>query len=452
MVAAAKSLKARLLGLLLLPLIVGLTAVGGIALYNATREISAVDDAQLLSNAKILRALIFHELLEGEEEDLHLIIETTMFNLPYERVLAYRVWRGKELVLRSDNSVTFPASPAPAGYSTQIVAGVPWRFCVISDRNMGVQTEVAERVAVRRQLSLRILFSIFAPIVFLIPLVLGIFAFGLSRGLRPIGEISREVGIRSVQHMQPVRPARVPAELLPLVRAINSLLLRLKDAFERERQFTDDAAHELRTPLAVMKTQAQVVAMAATAEERQPLLNDLNAGVDRAARIVDQLLELARLESGTAPDQTFNLTPELEAAANMLAEACLAKNVTVQLDVPVLLEVRGGAEAAGILLRNILDNAVKFSPKGGLIVVSGGARADGVVLHISDNGPGVAAEHREAVFERFTRLGDADIHGAGLGLTIARRVAELHGATITLLDNDAGSGLTVEVWFPPVKR
>jgi two-component system sensor histidine kinase QseC len=251
--------------------------------------------------------------------------------------------------------------------------------------------------------------------------------------------------------MSPLPDSGIPAEIRPLTRAINELLQQLRNTFERERRFTADAAHELRTPLASIKTQAQVAQRATDEEQRQQALKQINAGVDRATRLVEQLLTLARLDPANAVVEfkPVNLCQLLAAVIADIAPAAHAKEIDIGMTECQLSTISGNEAALAILMRNLLDNAIRYTPAGGTVDAALMMEPQRLIFTITDSGPGVPEAERSRVLERFYRGEMEDkVPGCGLGLSIVKRVVELHGATLMLDQPASGVGLRVTVAFP----
>jgi two-component system sensor histidine kinase QseC len=273
---------------------------------------------------------------------------------------------------------------------------------------------------------------------------------GVGRGLAPLGRLAREVSGRDPRSLDEIPTATVPSEVLPLVQALNRLFQRLGSAFLAQRRFTADAAHELRTPLAGVKTQAQVAMRAPDPAERQRALEQVLKGIARAGHLVEQLLVLARIDREST-DIAFAHPDLHKIAVSVLSELspqALARGVDLELDGDRGVPVRGSPDLLSILLRNLVDNAVRHTPPNGRVLVRVTREQVGALLTVQDNGPGIPPEQRERVFARFYRLDCAAGEGSGLGLSIVQRISALHGATISLQDGPGGAGLAVEVRFP----
>lgn len=442
------SLRTRLLRTLLIPLGISILAVGGFALYVAVNEVQHIDDALLISQAKVIRALMDHEVHEDEPDELHLVINGTTFTRRYEKALAYRVWFHDRLILRSLNTDAFPPSPGDEGFSIRTVAGAPWRFYTETDPILSVITEVSEPLSLRARQAVKVVGALFGPQALLIPIIFLLVSFGIRIGLEPIRKLSAQIATRSAEDLAPIAGDVIPLEVSPFVDAVNALMARLAIVIRQERSFTDNAAHELRTPLAAIKTQAQVAAMAEDPEERAALLRDLAAGVDRASHVVDQVLGLARLDEQRVRGHSFDLSAAAEDVAGQFAAPAARAGLTLKAAVVPGIRIDGDRDAAVLMMRNLIENAVKYTPSAGRVDVRLDAGSDGARFEVADTGPGIPDTDKLMAFERFVRLGRTERPGAGLGLAIAKRAAELHGGTITLADPPQGSGLVVTALLP----
>ena len=307
---------------------------------------------------------------------------------------------------------------------------------------------VAESHAVRDELIAHIVTRMLLPGIVGLAL-LGVWVWmAIRRSLLPLGAVARQVGDRAPQRLHAVVPESAPEEIRPLVGALNDLFLRVERAIENERRFTADAAHELRTPLAALAAQTQVAARAHNDAERGHALELLTAGMARASRLVDQLFTLARIEPDlsalpTAAVRVDNLAQEVCADHGPQA---LAKDIALELDAEPTT-ITADEDLLRILLRNLVDNAIRYTPAGGRVGVAVTGAGGKTRLTVSDSGPGIPPAERGRVFERFARLAGQETEGSGLGLSIVRRIAELHGAQVTLKTGDGGRGLAVVVTF-----
>jgi two-component system sensor histidine kinase QseC len=268
------------------------------------------------------------------------------------------------------------------------------------------------------------------------------------RARRPLTALAEALAVRGPQQLTPIRVEHPPSEIAPIVTALNRLVERLRERMETERRFTADAAHELRTPLAALQSDAEL-ALESTGERRDAALSRLRAGTRRAARLVGQMLTLARIDpiAGIEDVERFELGALAQEVLSALAPVAARGELELSLDERTGAYIRGHAALIEVLLRNLVDNAIRYTPPGGQIVVSIGTDAQGVFLRVADSGPGIPREVRERVLQPFYRHAGANVPGTGLGLSIVVRVAKLHHATLTLGDAQAG-GLEATVRFP----
>jgi two-component system sensor histidine kinase QseC len=273
----------------------------------------------------------------------------------------------------------------------------------------------------------------------------------IGLALRSITRVTTEISSRASTYLEPVKAENIPIEIKPLVVELNQLFIRLKLAFERNKRFAADAAHELRTPLAALKTQAQVALKAETEADRDYALIKVLQGVDRSSHMVAQLLTLSRLGQEEAlsdikPVDLHKLAAEIIA---YLVPVALEKSIEIELaSPPTTTTIMGNDITLGILIRNIVDNAIRYTPMNGEVKVQLLRNTEQVILRVTDSGPGIPAEYRERVFERFFRILGATAPGSGLGLAIVAQIADLHGAKINLGSASHGTGLLFEVIFP----
>lgn len=301
----------------------------------------------------------------------------------------------------------------------------------------------------RHELTEHFLSTLFAPLFLGLPLLGGWVWFATRRGLTPLNEIARELANRSPLRLDAVTPQEAPQEIRPLLDALNALFGRVSGALDQERRFTADAAHELRTPLAAIVAQAQVANRARDAAERDQALAQIATSGRRAARLVEQLLILARLDP--AAGVVMTQVPLADLAAEVCADhggMALDKHITLELDAPPGIHARGNADLLRMLLRNLLDNALRYTPAGGKVGVGMTAQAGVVRLNVSDSGPGIPPDQRENVMRRFHRLAGQETAGSGLGLSIVARIVELHGAQLLLREAENNHGLRVQIDLP----
>ena len=323
--------------------------------------------------------------------------------------------------------------------------GSAWRYLYLHDEHSGRTVAVSQRLKERLSTLTNALWVQLALTFLSLPLLLWLIARGIRRGLTPLDLLAGELAARNAQSLQPVSE-QVPAETLPLVQSLNALLARVAESLAREQRFTADAAHELRSPLAALKVQAEVLAMSSDEAEQQHHLGNIHESIDRANRLTEQLLTLARLDPMQAlPDaqpidwqrsahqalQSVNLQAREKRVQLKLECACGFGQVFPPLGNEVLLQ---------LMLRNLLDNAIRYSPPNSHVTLT----LDANGLSVCDEGPGIAAEHLPRIRERFYRLPGQSQQGSGLGLSIVERIADLHGLRLDLANTDEG-GLCVHM-------
>jgi two-component system, OmpR family, sensor histidine kinase QseC len=337
------------------------------------------------------------------------------------------------------------------GYTDIDHEGNRWRSLMLTTANGEYGIRVAQLTHLLDEEALEIATEAVFPMLLFIPVLLGLIYFSVRHGLKPLDDLAGEVAARSPESLHALDHSRAPREAQPLVIALNRLLQRLGNALGNERRFTADAAHELRTPLAAIRIQAQVAIASADASERQHALHQVVAGTDRATRLVEQLLRLARLDPlARVPDpQSVDIVALMHDAINTsTVREWAARRDDIRVEAaaePVV--VAGDADLLAVALRNLIDNAVRYTAPGCEIVVFARYEYGEPVLGVRDSGPGVREEELPRLIERFYRGHDPGAEGSGLGLAIVRRIAELHGARLKV-DNIAAGGFIARLrWF-----
>jgi len=424
------SLRRRLLVWLLGGVTGGWLAALAFTYFDAHHEIDELFDAQMVQMAQTLLALASEY---DNDDDIARLEET---GHKYQKKLAFQLWDDEgRLLLRSPQAPLHRLAEVD-GFSESAGSGMDrWRYYSQWDRQGRLRVQVAEHHYLREDLSGHIAGRLLMPALFGLPLLGAWIWFTTRRSLSPLDEIAAEIAARTPDRLDQVSPAVAPQEIGPLLAAMNALFRRVSGAMEQERRFTADAAHELRTPLAAIVAQAQVALRARSAAERDHALEQIVTSGRRAGRLVEQLLTLARL------DPAIGLPLEPVRLDLLAAEECagqgataLERQIALELNADGQVIVSGNADMLRVLLRNLLDNALRYTPQGGKVSVSVTAQS----LAVADNGPGIPAEERANVLRRFHRLAGQEIEGSGLGLSIVARIAELHGARLELADNQPG--------------
>ncbi len=371
----------------------------------------------------------------------------------YEKV-QFQVWdKDGKLLLHSASVPIEPLSSGKIGFSDKWLNEKPWRVFTTHAEDSDITVVVAEQYDFREELEGRITQDSIFIMLLTFPFLGLLIWLIVGRGLDSVRRVTDEVRHRAPTYLEPVDLKSVPIEIQPLIDELNKLFLRLREAFQREKRFAADAAHELRTPLAAISTQVQVAMNITDEKEREKSLVKILAGVDRSVHVVQQLLTLSRTlpEAGAHELEEVNVTKQTTQVVAEMAPAALYKNTEIEVeapDTPAL--IMGNPTALGIMIRNLVDNAIRYTPEGSNIKVCIKEDADKVKLIVSDNGPGIPEELRERVFERFFRvLGNAS-PGSGLGLGIVAQIASIHNADVKLGTSEWGHGLEVTVTFERV--
>jgi two-component system, OmpR family, sensor kinase len=432
-----RSIRRQLLFWLLGIVLTGVCIAGWLIYRQALAEANELFDYQLQEIAAALPAEPFSQVLGSRDTG--------------DEGIVLQIWN-RNGVLMYYSTPRAPLAPrAELGFSTQRTERGDWRVygAIVGDNVV----QLAQPVSVRNRLAANVALRTLWPLIVLLPL-LGVAVWVIvGRGLRPLRRVTGALDTRHPEALDPLPDQRLPLEVQPLVRALNGLLERLSAALDTQKAFVADAAHELRTPLAAVQIQSQLVARARDDATRQEALSDLQAGVTRATRLAEQLLALARSEpDGHAASTAVDLHALLEECVMARVPLAQQRNVDLGIESSEPAIVIGDPEALRVMHNNLLENATKYTPPGGRVDVSLKVEDGHPVVRIADSGPGIPVEERERVFDRFYRVGAGanrartDVAGSGLGLAIVKRIALQHNAQLTLGESSAG-GLLVTVRF-----
>lgn len=435
------SLRARLLAWLLTGVVLVGAAGGWIVYRNALAEADAFFDYHLRQTALILRDQPVEYLLPQQ---------IAPADAAYDFVV--QVWSldGVRVYLSRPHAVL--PEMTTLGLSTVSTSEGHWRVYGVQALTRVIQ--VAQPMSVREQRAAQLALRTLAPFALLLPVLALLIWVAVGQALRPLERLTGLVKARRVNALEPLPDTQLPDEVRPLVGALNELLARLGAALGRERAFMADAAHELRTPLTALHLQMDMLARASGEAERGAAMEQLSEGVQRAIRLVEQMLSLAREEPRTPPRRVpVALEPLARECIAELLPLADARHIDLGIGAARPLTVSGDPDALRTLLRNLVDNAVRYGGEGGRVDVSveegGSADAPRAQLAVTDSGPGIPAEERARVLDRFYRRAGAAPPGSGLGLAIVKAIADAHGATLTLTSGPDGRGLRVIVSFPP---
>ena len=430
-----KSIRTRLSVFLLLAAVLAAAVIGVATYKNTLKENEELFDYQLRQIALSLRdqgLAAGPALLEGADEAaLDVVVQ---------------IWTSNGAVLY----LSRPGNPlfnrVTLGYTDVDAGARRWRVYGLATRDRVIQ--VAQPIDLRRGLAAAAALRSLAPLLAFAPIMALLIWWLVGDSLSSVKRLATEVGRREAHSLDEVSEAGVPLEISPLVRALNALLVRLRHAFSSQRAFVADAAHELRSPLTALKLQLQLLDRAPDDAARAQALEKLHEGVDRATRLIEQLLTAARTDPNDAKFsfQQIDLAELVRQAMADVFVFAQQRRISIELQAPDHLAITGDADALRILARNLLDNAIRYSHEGGTLLASVGADSGKVVLAIEDSGPGIPEDDRGRVFDRFFRREPNQQGGSGLGLTIAKNIAEQHGADIELGVSRYG-GLKVSVLF-----
>ena len=422
----------------LLALLAVAALAGGALTYGAARhEVDALLDEEMRQVALSLRD---HARLDTER------IERSAAQ-PEQRLLVQVDDARREQPYRSRDVAPLPRAAAE-GFRDVDHAGSRWRVYALPNDVQLIQ--VAQPLAPRRAQALAITLRLLAPLLLLVPVGAALLWWIVGRALRPLDQLGAQLAQRQPGSAAPLAVAPLPEEVRPMVAALNGLLQRLQAALDQQRAFSADAAHALRTPLAAVTLQAQLAQRAADGPQREAALAKLEAGVKRASQLVAQLLALARLDPDAArePAAALDLARLGREVADELATLAERARIALHVTLPAEAPARGHEAALRMAITNLLDNALRYTPAGGEVELAVRECAGGWQVEVGDSGPGLPADERERVFDRFYRGRDSRAPGSGLGLAIVREVARLHGGETFIGDGPGGRGLTVGLRLP----
>jgi two-component system sensor histidine kinase QseC len=367
--------------------------------------------------------------------------------------VAFQVFHEGRLAMRSANA---PAAPmvdpgrgVRSGFQTVRMAGDDWRVFATHGAERDVQVYVGEQLESRASILWAVLRSALWPMAVALPLLALAAWWAVYSGLGPMRRLGRALAQRRPEALEPVVLDGVPLEMAPMLDALNGLFERIATLLESERRFTADAAHELRTPIAAIRAQAQVAMGERDDARRREALNKTLEGCDRATRLVNQLLTLSRLEHLAAPAKAIvDLSAIARRVVAELAPRAVGKQQVIELDAPQAVGIAGDETLVEVLVRNLVDNAIRYSPQSARIRVSVVRQSDRVVMVVEDSGVGMAAAHRDRLGERFFRMPGSEEGGSGLGWSIIRRIAAVHGMELSAATSVDFGGLAVTVIAP----
>lgn len=443
------SLQARLLAVLLGVVTVVWLGAAWLTWAGARHELDELLDGHLAQAA----ALLVVQQTQAHHDDDDPVADAPSLHKYAPRV-AFQVFHEGLLVMRSANTGLEPMSTDTDGFSTRLLNdGTLWRVFATRGQDNDVQVFVAEQTDARDAILIAVLRGLLLPLLIALPLLALALWWAVRHGMRPLRQISQLLGQRTPQTLTPLALPNAPTEIQPLMVALNTLFTRIDAMLTTERRFTADAAHELRTPIAAIRAQAQVALGAGNdVAQREHALQLTLAGCDRATRLVTQLLTLARLDASADPALLTHSPLELGAVvrqvAGELAPAALARQQQLTLHAPTPCVLLSDEALLGSLVRNLIDNALRYSPDGACVNLRVSTRGGLAVLDVQDSGPGLSEAEMARLGERFYRVLGSSASGSGLGWSIVRRIAEVLGAELALTRSAELGGLAVQVRWP----
>jgi two-component system sensor histidine kinase QseC len=422
-----------------------------VSFADARHEVSEVLDAHLAQTASLVMA----EWNGGDERSHAIDTEHAPILHRYSRRVMFQVWKnGTELGLHSQNAPNTPLSLTKDGFSDANIGNARWRVFSAWDPRGRVLVQAAEQSHERDELTAAVARNFIVPLAIALPILGVVIWAAVGRATSSLTHVNQQVASRAADNLTPIDAADAPSEIGALVRNLNELFGRVQGLVEQERRFTADAAHELRTPLAGIRAQAQVARGALGDTERARALDGVIAGCDRATHTVEQMLTLARLAPDAVSFQptSVDLATVVRTTISGQAPAALAKNIDIELTDAQTALVSGDAGLLGVLFRNVIDNAIRYSPAGTKVEVDIDVTGADARVRVRDAGPGIPIEQRTNIGRRFYRVPGMQAPGSGLGLSIVQRILDLHGGAMLLETPATGVGLQVTIALPRVRR
>lgn len=442
-----RSLQGRLLVLLLSLVISVWLATAARTWFDARHELDELLDAHLAQAAALLVAQQAHEF---DEEETH--IDAPSLHR-YAPKVAFQVYHHDKQVAHSANAPITPLAGGDknfkVGFQTRQIEGTAWRVFAAFGREQDIQVYVGEQMHSRSAILWAILRSTLWPMLLALPILALATWWAIRQGVAPLHDLGHRLTERPPKDLTPIVLDRAPTEMMPMLDGLNGLLQRISELMESERRFTADAAHELRTPIAAIRAQAQVALAEADDGLRQHALLSTLEGCDRATRLVEQLLTLSRLETGATPTLAqLDLNSLVQRVMAEAAPQAIQKQQTIELEAPVGCTVPGDPTLLSVLVRNLVDNAVRYSPPGAHVRVELTEQLGAPTLVVEDSGPGLSPDDLKRIGERFFRVIGTGETGSGLGWSIAKRIAAVHHAELHAERSLGLGGLKVVVRWP----
>lgn len=444
------SVRGRLLGLIVAATCLLMSLGAALTYYEARANSQHMYDDSLRETGAMLLQLAQHEI---EEHGLSLgvaLIKAETLPGPYD--FRFQIWsEDMRSAFRTANAPATPILPLNAtGFGWTNINGEIWRSYALWNRQHTLQLQIAESLSYRQQLPRSIFWHLAAALGLLLPISAALLWWIIAHSFRTVRDSALLVAARRPDDLRAVDTREMPQEMAPLTAAFNRLLGRMRESLAFERRFTADAAHELRTPLAAIRVNMQVMQGARSPEEFTTASVDLLASVDRSGRLIEQLLALTRVDSSADLARHF-IEVDLSAVvhAQVAEHERFAARRSVEIETHTeLARIHGDSDLLTVLLRNLIDNAIRYSRRRTRVVIQCHIKDGYVEMSVNDEGVGIAAEERARIFERFYRISGTHDYGSGLGLSIVRRIADLHGASVAVTAGAHERGTCFTLLFP----
>jgi signal transduction histidine kinase len=450
------SIRSKLLISLLGTVFLVLSISSLLVYFDTKQEINNLTNDQLAQSAHVLFSLIAYELTEKNKEEDYVTKNNRFKELQehlafhkYNKLLAFQITVADEFKFNSLAAPSASFSKNTNGFSQTSINHEIWQVYTLYDSANQISIRVADKMNIRNDLVRKVTLHVLTPFMISIPILALLIYLLINRGLIPLKDICNQISNQDISQLASIKSETIPIEIKPMTDALNKLFVRLEKVLEHERNFTSDAAHELRTPLAGLKAQVQVAQKTSNEDVRQNALKKLLLGIDNTIQMLEQLLILARLDPDIGLDKftlinLFNLITEV---VSEMKPHINGKNI--EINSPRNITLSGNYSALEIMIRNLLDNAISqlTNNQNGKIQITLEKNTDNIILSIIDNGPGIPDNDKKLVFNRFYRCNFNNTSGSGLGLSIVKRITELHNAEIELKDSSPEPGLKVNIIF-----
>ena len=438
---------------LLLAITVSIWGFSGVVVYiEADQESKELFDQSLAETGHLLLTLADHQMEMHFATSYKTLTESNVEQ--HSQYLLLQIWDSQQRLLYKNNAAPMSplADPKQNGFSWTQINGDKWRTYTIWNATQRLQIQIAEPISHRKDISGRFAYKLLLFTLLILPLMAGVIWWTINRLFSALQHSADQVSTRTPSDLGKVDLSNAPIELHSLLGALNHLFERVSHAMEQEQRFTANASHELRTPLAAIKANLQVIQRARNDQERQEAAAGLLISVDRSTRLVEQLMTLSRLDPQAQRDHNLKLA---DLQGFLTAQRSELAQIADKHHLEFITELAPASclfnpDSLAILVRNLIDNAVRYTPAGGTITLRCGYQDNKAFLVVNDTGPGIPDEMHEKVFERFFRLPNASASGSGLGLSIVKSIVLSHDADIQLSQGEHQQGLMVTVYFKSI--